>query len=67
MSLKIVIDWGLCESNFECNDACPDLFKVDDVKDELVVSEAAVPEALIEQAEKAAARCPKGAITLREV
>ena len=64
MSLKIVVDWDLCESNFECNDACPDLFKVDDAKDELVVFEGVLSEALIAEVESAAARCPKGAITL---
>jgi len=64
MSLKIVMDWDLCESNFECNDACPELFKVDEAKDELVVFEGSVPEALTADAESAAARCPKGAITL---
>ncbi len=66
MAMKILIDWDLCESNFVCNDVCPDVFRVDEAKDELVVVEECISESIREDIEKAALTCPKGAIELCE-
>ena len=66
MALKIVLDWDLCESNFICNDACPEVFQIDEEKDELIVAMEEVPDELAACVEKAATMCPKGAITLSE-
>jgi len=67
MALKIVMDWDLCESNFVCNDACPDVFGIDEEKDELVIVMETVPDELCGDVEKAANMCPKGAIGLSEL
>lgn len=67
MSLKIVLDWDLCESNFICNDACPEVFKIDGEKDELILAMEEIPIELAPDVEKAATMCPKGAITLSEI
>ncbi len=64
--IKIIVDWDLCESNFQCNEACPDLFQIDEANDELVVTAEQVPEHLVTQAQAAELRCPKGAIRLVE-
>ena len=66
MAQKIVLDWDLCESNFICNDACPEVFQIDEEKDELIVAMEEVPDELAASVEKAATMCPKGAITLAD-
>ena len=66
MALKIIVDWDLCESNFQCNEACPDLFQIDEANDELVVTFEEVPEHVVAEARAAEMRCPRGAIRLVE-
>ena len=66
MSLKIVLDWDLCESNFICNEACPEVFQIDEEKDELILAMEQIPTELVADVEKAVTMCPKGAITLSE-
>ncbi len=63
--LKIVVDFDQCESNGVCVKIAPELFRLDD-QDFLEILDEHPPEALREKAEKAAARCPKRAISLVE-
>jgi len=63
--MKIVIDWDLCEGNGACMDAAPEIFEVDD-DDQLIVLDAAPPEALRERAVRAVQRCPKAAIAIED-
>ena len=65
-AIKIIVDWDLCEANFQCNEACPDLFQVDEVNDALIVAAEFVPEHLMDEAQAAEMRCPKGALRLVE-
>ena len=64
MSLKIIVDWDLCESNFICHDFCPEVFTIDKEKDELIVIEEMIEKIDQETIYQAETRCPKGAISI---
>ena len=61
--MRIVVDFGRCESNALCVDAAPELFEVRD--DDLLYVLDEHPDAeLRSKAEHAARVCPKQAITV---
>ena len=62
-TLKIVVDYDLCEANALCMEAAPEVFELDD-HDNLHVLHEEPPESLREKVEKAVRLCPKGALRL---
>lgn len=65
MTIKVVVDFDLCESNGICMDIAPEVFEIRD-DDFLYVLDEEPGETLREKVETAAVRCPKQAITLTE-
>lgn len=61
--MKIIADYELCEANAVCVDCCDAVFEVND-RDELIVHEEHVTEALRDQLEQAVRRCPRQALRL---
>jgi ferredoxin len=65
VTLRVVVNFDLCESNALCMDAAPEVFEVRE-DDFLYVLDERPPEALREKVEQAVRACPKQAITLEE-
>ena len=63
--MKVTVDYELCEANALCMDACPEVFRLTD-DDELIVLIEEPDEALRDQVEAAAQLCPRLAITIEE-
>ena len=61
--MRVVVDFDLCESNALCMQAAPEVFEVRD-DDFLYVLVDEPDESLRPKVVEAAARCPKGAITI---
>lgn len=64
-SLRVVVDFDLCEANGECVRAAPEVFSLDD-KDQLTVKTEHPPAELLEKVKTAVRRCPRAAISLRD-
>jgi ferredoxin len=63
-SMKIIVDFDSCEANGYCVEAAPELFELGD-DDYLTVLNDEPGENARAQAELAAAKCPKRAITVQ--
>jgi ferredoxin len=63
--MRIVVNWALCEGNGKCEEAAPELFKLDD-EDELHVLDETPPESLRAKAEQAVRLCPKNALSIED-
>ena len=61
--MKVTVDLELCEANALCMDACPEVFKLTD-DDQLVVLIEEPGEELRYKVEAAAQLCPRLAITV---
>lgn len=61
--MKIVVDFDLCESNGFCMQEAPAVFRLTD-DDVLEILVEQPPESLRADCERAATRCPRGAITV---
>jgi len=61
--MKVVVDFGLCESNAICMGVAPEVFEVRE-DDFLYILQEHPPEALREQLEEAVRSCPRAAIRL---
>ena len=62
-TLKVVVDYDLCESNALCMEAAPEVFEVRD-DDLLYVLQEEPPESLRAKIERAVRVCPKQAIKI---
>lgn len=60
--MKVVVDWDLCESNANCMDEAPEVFRVND-DETLTILQENPPETLRKKVEAAVRKCPRGAIT----
>ncbi|MCL2543854.1 MAG: ferredoxin [Nocardioidaceae bacterium] len=65
MTLKIKVDFDLCESNAMCEALAPDIFELDD-DDMLQVDTDVVTDENEARVRQAAAACPRNAISLVE-
>lgn len=63
--MKVSVDFGLCEANALCMDACPEVFKLTE-EDELIILIEEPDESLRGKVEEAAQLCPRLAITVIE-
>ena len=63
MSLKIEVDFGLCESNAVCMGIIPEVFQVDDDDYLHVLTEDVTPENE-QQVREAVRQCPRQAISI---
>ncbi len=63
--MKVSVDFDLCEANALCMDACPQVFKLRD-DDELVILVDEPDESLRFKVEEAAQLCPRLAITVED-
>ncbi|MSP17161.1 MAG: ferredoxin [Myxococcales bacterium] len=63
--MKIVVDRDLCEGNARCVKIAPQVFHTDD-DDKLVILVERPPAELHEAVRKAAARCPRQALSILE-
>ena len=63
--MRVVVDYGRCESNALCMAAAPEVFEVRD-DDQLYVLDEHPPEALREKVEAAVRACPKIALSIEE-
>jgi ferredoxin len=59
--MLIKVDRDLCEANAVCCGLAPDVFELDD-DEMLVIKVDEVPVGALDRVERAAARCPKGAL-----
>jgi ferredoxin len=64
-SMRVVVDFDLCESNAVCMGIAPEVFEVRD-DDFLYVLQENPPEELRPKIEEAVQRCPKQAISIAE-
>jgi ferredoxin len=64
-TMRVVVDYDLCESNAICMSVAPEVFEVRD-DDNLYVLDEHPPESLREKVELAVSRCPKQAISIVE-
>ena len=65
MTIKVVVDFDLCESNERCVEAAPSVFRVND-KDELEILDESPPDGMLEELRDAERVCPRGAISIVE-
>ncbi|KGI69156.1 ferredoxin [Mycolicibacterium rufum] len=65
MSLKIEVDFGLCESNAVCMGIIPEVFQVDDDDYLHVLTDDVTPENE-HQVREAVRQCPRQAIAIVE-
>ncbi len=63
--MKVNVDHELCEANAFCVRECPEVFKVDE-EDNIVVLMDEVAEGIIDKAKNAVRLCPRQAISLEE-
>lgn len=63
--MKVKIDFDLCEANALCMDACPEVFRLTD-NDELIILVEEPDESLRFKVEEAAQLCPRLAITIED-
>jgi ferredoxin len=63
MTVKVIVDYDLCEANALCMKSAPEVFRVEE-DDTLTVLMEEVPGSLEEKAREAARLCPRQAITL---
>ena len=61
--MRVIVDFGQCESNALCMAQAPEVFEVDD-DDQLRVLVEEPPEELRAKVTAAAQNCPKAAITI---
>ena len=64
-TMRVVVDYDLCESNAVCMQVLPEVFEVRD-DDFLYVLEEHPAEELRPRLEEAVARCPKQAISIAD-
>jgi ferredoxin len=64
-SMRVVVDFDLCESNAVCMAILPEVFEVRD-DDFLYVLDEHPPEEMRPKLEEAVRRCPKQAISIAE-
>jgi ferredoxin len=65
-TLRVIVDYELCESNALCMGAAPEVFELDG-DDKLHLLQEQPPESLRNKIEKAVRLCPKGALSLELV
>lgn len=65
MTMKVIVDYDLCESNAVCMEAAPEVFEVRD-DDFLYLFTETPPEDQREKVLAAIDRCPKQAIKLED-
>ena len=65
MSIKIIVDYDLCESNERCVDAAPEAFRVNEA-DELELLDGKPRLEMLTELRDAERSCPRGAITVVE-
>ena len=63
--MKVKVDYDLCEANALCMSACPEVFKLND-EDELIILVEEPDESLRASVEDAAVLCPRLAITIED-
>jgi ferredoxin len=65
-TLRVIVDYELCESNALCMQAAPEVFELDG-DDKLRLLQEEPPEALCNKIERAVRLCPKGALSLERI
>ena len=65
-TLKVIVDYELCEANALCMQAAPEVFELDG-DDKLHLLQEQPPESLRSKIEKAVRLCPKGALSLERI
>jgi ferredoxin len=65
-TLKVIVDYELCEANALCLEAAPEVFELDG-DDKLHLLQEQPAESLRNKIEKAVRLCPKGALSLERV
>jgi ferredoxin len=65
-TLRVIVDYDLCEANAHCMRAAPEVFKLDE-DDKLHLLQEKPPESLWTSVEKAVRLCPKGALSLERI
>ncbi|MBV8462931.1 MAG: ferredoxin [Acidimicrobiales bacterium] len=63
--MRVIVDYGRCESNALCMAAAPEVFEVRD-DDQLYVLDEHPPESLRDKVEAAVRACPKIALSIEE-
>jgi ferredoxin len=63
--MRIVVNWALCEGNGKCEEAAPELFRLDE-EDQLHLLDENPPESLRAKAQAAVASCPKNALSIED-
>jgi ferredoxin len=64
-SMRVKIDWGLCDGNGACMFEAPEVFEVRD-DDNLYVLQEEPPEELRPRVQAAVTACPKQAIAIED-
>jgi ferredoxin len=64
-AVRVVVDYGRCESNALCMAAAPEVFEVRD-DDQLYVLDENPPESLRANVEAAVKACPKIALSIED-
>jgi ferredoxin len=62
--MRVIVDESKCDANGPCVDACPEVFALADDDDVVRVLVEEPDESLRESVNRAAAVCPKAAITI---
>jgi ferredoxin len=63
--MRVVVDYGRCESNALCMAAAPEVFEVRD-DDQLYVLDENPPESIRAKVEQAVRACPKIALSIED-
>ena len=65
-TLRVIVDYDLCEANAHCMQAAPEVFELDG-DDKLHLLQERPSESLWAKVEKAVRLCPKGALKLERI
>ena len=65
-TLRVIVDYDLCEANAHCMQVAPEVFELDG-EDKLHLLQKLPPESLLAKVEKAVRLCPKGALRLERI
>jgi ferredoxin len=64
--MKVIVDQDRCEGNGVCESCCPEVFRLPDDADKVILLMETVPDNLRSDVESAVDGCPRQALSLQE-
>lgn len=64
--MKVVVDYSLCETNARCVKVAPEVFRLDEDDDRMIIVNQRPGEELRDRVEQAVRFCPRQALSIVE-